>query len=77
MVWYILPTFVFFMWMCFKLHLRTIYCDKSTVEETRLSEIAILSQVCEFLLDFLVLNNKPQPANFLLICSNTYEVYSQ
>ena len=35
MVWYTLPTFVFFMWMCFKLHLRTIYCDKSTVEETR------------------------------------------
>ena len=30
---------------------------------------------CEFLLDFLVLNNKRLRANFLLICSNTYEVF--
>ena len=32
-----------------------------------MSEIAILSQVCEFLLDFLVLNNKRLRTNFLLI----------
>ncbi len=42
-----------------------------------MSEIAILSQVCEFVLDFLVLNNKRQRAVFLLICSNAYDVYSQ
>ena len=53
--------------------------ERDVMSENRpvMSEIAILSQVCEFLLDFLVLNNKLQPANFLLICSNTYEVYSQ
>ncbi len=32
-----------------------------------MSEFAILSKVCEFLLDFLVLNNKRLRANFLLI----------
>ena len=39
-----------------------------------MSEIAILSQICEFLLDFRVLNNKRLRADFLLIFSNMYEV---
>ncbi len=60
MVWYILPTFVFFMWMCFKLHLRTIYCDISTVEETEHLTCARLNEATLQLYRKLHLKHTPK-----------------